>query len=118
MAETKDVGRFFFHTIRINKGTPPLHTAKTVMVEPPYYRSLSLIVRLPFRFGLVLGWWRHTGWDEEHALLEAVSGWGLDPYADDLDDPDTRQTIRENIAASGLDLDDEWQIISALGVAR
>ena len=118
MAETKDHGRFFYHLIRINKGTPPLHLAPTVMVEPPYRRSTSLVVRLPFRFGLVLGWWKDTGWDEETALLEAVSGWGVDPYSNDLEDPDTRQTIRNNIAASGLDLDDEWQLISALGVDK
>lgn len=117
MAETTDIGRAFFHVIHIQPGTPLAHLAPTVEIEAPYRSSRSLVIRLPFRRALVLGWWRNLGWDEEEALLQAVSGWGVDPY-DDMQDPEVRQVIRENIAASGLDMDSEWQVISALGVDR
>ena len=47
--------------------------------------------------------------------MEAVSGWGIDPYDESFESADTKRAIRENVAASGMDLDDEWQIISMLG---
>jgi hypothetical protein len=116
---TRDIGRAFFHFVRVQPGSPIFHTAPTVEIEEPFRRSDSLVVRLPFRRAIVLGWWEDTGWDADTALMEAVWGWGIDPYDDRLQyDESVRQTIRENIAAniSGDDPTVEWQIISALGV--
>lgn len=116
--QTHDIGRAFFHFIHVRPGTPLLHTAPTVEIEPPYRRSESLIIRLlPFRRALVLGWWEDTEWDAEEALMEAVRGWGIDPYDDSsMHDPEVRKLIRENVAAQSRDLDTEWTVISALGV--
>jgi len=116
MAQTKDLGRFFFYFARVQPGSPLVHTATTVMVEPPYHRGTSLIVRLPLRCALIAGIWRRSGWGEEEALMEAVSGWGVDPWDDTLEDPEVKQVIRENVAAQIDDLDTEWQVIAALGV--
>lgn len=116
MAQTRDLGRFFFYFSGIQPDAPRVHTATTVMVEPPYHRGHSLVIRLPFGQGLVLGFWKRSGWDEEQALLEAVSGWGVDPWDTALDDPEVKQTIRDNVAAQVDDVDLEWQVISALGV--
>lgn len=117
MAETKDFGRLFVHMIRVLPGTVLVHRAQTVEIEPPYRFGRPLVIRLPFGRALVIGWWLASNWDEEEALFEAVSGWGIDPYDEEMDD-DTRQSIREHVAASGMDLEDEWKIISALGAAE
>lgn len=117
MAKTTDVGRVFLHIIRVNPGTKFFHRGKSVEVEHPYRTGKPLIMRLPFRRALVIGVWQDTGWDETTALYEAVSGWGVDPYSTELDEiaAETRAMIRDNIAASGLDLDEEWKVISMLG---
>lgn len=117
MAQTKDIGRVFFYISRVQPGTPFVHTAVTVMIEKPFRRAQSVIIRLPRTRALIVGLWRDTGWGEERALMEAVSGWGVDPYDDALEQPEVKATIRENIASSGLDLDAEWTIIDALGVS-
>lgn len=114
--QTTDIGRSFFHVIRVRPDTPLKHRAITVEIEPPYRRSNSLILRLTPTRALVLGWWTDTEWDAEDALTAAVQGWGIDPYSDSLEDPETKQIIRENIAAQSKDLDSEWTIVQALGV--
>lgn len=118
MAETKDLGRFFYYIARVMPRSPFVHGATTVMVEPPYHRARTLIVRLPFHRALVIGIWKRSGWGEEQALLEAVSGWGVDPWDTSLEDPEVKQVIRENVAAQIDDFDTEWQVISALGVDK
>lgn len=119
MAQTHDFGRLFTHTIQLVEDAPLAHRAKTVEIDPPFRQSRPLVLRVPFTGkALVIGWWLNTAWDEETALLEAVSGWGVDPYDESIDDPEVQQTIRENVARSGLDLDDEWHIVSALGADR
>jgi hypothetical protein len=115
--QTHGIGRAFYHTIRVKPDTAFLHTAPTVEIEPPYRRSDSLIVRVPFTpWAIVLGWWEDTGWDPEEALMEAVSGWGINPYEDNLQNPEVAATIRQNVAAWSKDLDSEWTVVQALGV--
>jgi hypothetical protein len=114
--QTTDIGRAFFHVIHVKRGTPTFHMADTVEIEAPYRRSRSLVIRLTFRRALVLGWWRDTSWSEEKALMEAVAGWGIDPYDDSMEDPEVKQLIRSNVASQSKDVDSEWHIISALGV--
>lgn len=126
--QTIDLGPAFFHFIRV-RNAPLLHTALTIETDPPFRKSRSLIARVPLipripvlrdlplmDRAIVLGWWRHTDWDEETALMQALQGYGMDLYDEDLDDPEVRQVIRENIAAQGLPPDEEWQIVSAFGV--
>lgn len=117
MAKTTDIGPLFFQWIRLNSKAPLLHTAPVQMTEDPYHSATALIVRPPFlRTGLVLGLWRKSGLDEEEALLNALSGKGLDLYDEDLADPEVRRTVRENIAKHSNSLDEEWTIINALGL--
>lgn len=116
MAETKDIGRFFWQLVKVRRTARPFAIVPSVEIEHPFRRSRCVVFHLPgLSTGLVLGWWRNTGWDEETALMEAVSGWGIDPYDESFESADTKRAIRENVAASGMDLDDEWQIISMLG---
>lgn len=117
MADTRDFGRLFFHVVDLQPG-PFLHTAPTQEIEEPFRSSTSLIVRFWPGKGLVIGWWRDSGMDEEEALLAALDGWGVDLYDADLEDEETRQTIRENIASKVDTLDEEWLIIDALGVSE
>lgn len=117
---TTDIGRAFFHLINTRPGTPLLHRAPTFQIEPPFQRSpRSLVIRLfPLNKAIVIGWWSDTTLEEDESLLEAVSGWGisLDPELD-LEDDDVRATIRENVGRHGLEINDEWEIISMLGVS-
>lgn len=116
MAQTHDFGPLFFTTLDLVPG-PLLHSGWSQEVEPPFRASRVIVIRLPFlNKGLALGWWRKTGMDEEEALLAAMSGYGLDLYDADLDDPGVRQKIRENIAQHADDVDDEWTIMQAMGV--
>lgn len=119
MATTVDIGRLFFYVIKVRPGTPPLHTAPTFEVDPPFRRSRSLIVRIPFGFysALVIGWWRASHASEEEALYAALDGYGIDLYDEDVDlsDPEVKHAIRDVVSRSGLDMDDEWKIIRMLG---
>jgi len=120
MAETVDIGRLFFHTMKL-RGAPFFRREQTVEISPPYRASNSVVIRPPLLSTcLVIGWWRQTGWDEEKALQEALGGGGaFDPYDDfdtDLSSPEVRRQVRANIADSGLPLEEEWQILSALGL--
>lgn len=114
--QTRDFGRLFVHTLHLQPDAPRFHIAQSVSTDPPYRLGRPVVIRLFRGFSVAIGWWMDTGWDEEEALMAAVIGYGVDPYDDDLDDPEVRQTIRENIAAHTTDIDSEWEIISMLGV--
>lgn len=90
------------------------------MTEPPFHHAEPVVIRIPFtNWAIVIGVWRATGWTEEDALLNALTGWGFDPF-DDVADPDqeeVNQRVREAVSANVDDIDEEWRIISALGAA-
>lgn len=54
---THDAGRFFWQVIRVTKDCPVKHRWETRENSWPYRWSNSLILRLPVRYALVLGWW-------------------------------------------------------------
>lgn len=59
---------FLAHT-RVLRGFPLAYRVRHQEVEPPFRASpRALVVRLPFRHALVIGWWCKTGLDEEGAL--------------------------------------------------
>lgn len=75
LAEYHNVGRLFWHSIRLKKKSPIFHTNPSHEVDAPYRWSKSLIVRLPWATrGLVIGWWRDTTRTEEDAILAAMGG--------------------------------------------
>jgi hypothetical protein len=83
LTTTHDVGRLFWHVIRVRKGTPFHHRALTQEYEEPFRFSDSHIFRLPFGRALVLGRW-HTDEDidEVEALRRATHVHGLDGRVD------------------------------------
>lgn len=121
---THDIGsRFFWQSIRIFHRPAPLVTfGKTTMTEPPFKKARPLIIRVPFTtHAVALGLWEETGWDEEEALYNALSGWGFDPFEEDkVHAPRAYDThrVREAVAAQGLDISDEWRILSNLGATE
>lgn len=118
MANTHDFGPLFVTFVDLKPGLLPLHIGKSQEVEAPFRASEVLILRIPIiNKGLALGWWRHTGLNEEDALLRAMEGYGLDLYDEDLDDPEVREVIRTNIARHAEGIDDEWLVLNAFGVA-
>lgn len=85
MAKTYDIGPAFVQFIRLSKDAPIIHTAPTTEIEDPYRESNSLILRLPFRRGIVLGWWQESGKDEFDALASAID-YKVRGYLDDDSD--------------------------------
>lgn len=124
MAQTHDLGPFFFHFGKFisldDTHIPLLGRLPSQEIEPPFRNSQAFFARLPIvNIGVVFGKWRATGLDEEAALLAATSGYGLDVYDDvDLTDPDVRAAVRANIAAKVEDWDEEWEVINAFGVVE
>ena len=121
MAITHDIGRLFFHTIRVQRGTPLAFRAKTTEVDPPFRQSHPLVLRLPLLSrALVLGWWEDTDRDEDEALSHALAIED-EATADEFDlvfmdvdlpayDPDY-QTI-ENTVRRSRDVDlGEWTVV-------
>lgn len=82
MAKTHDVGPAFVQFIRLKKDAPIIHTATTHELEDPYRESTSLVLRLPFGRGLVIGWWHESGKDEFEALASAIN-YKVRGYLDD-----------------------------------
>lgn len=116
MAQTFDIGPLFFQVLELRPG-PLLHTGVSQEIEEPYRRSDVLVVRIPFTGrGIAVGWWKESGFDEVQALETAIAGHGLDVFDIDLEDEDVRDQIRANVAKNSSSLDEEWQILNALGV--
>lgn len=117
MPASKDLGRLFALTIKVTSEAGWCWTAPTFEIEPPFRvcRRCILIRLKPFKTALVLGWWRDSGLEEEAALRQALSARIVD-----LEEPSEldsqRRSVREQIAASTEDLDDEWRLLGMLGL--
>jgi hypothetical protein len=73
MADTHDIGSTFWHLIRVRKGTPLHHRARTQETDEPYRYAESHVIRLPRGRALVLGRWKSDEQiDEVEALRRAV----------------------------------------------
>lgn len=83
MAETHDLGRAFLHAIRLQPGSSRIHIATTHEVDEPFRESRSIVLRLWKDRGIVLGWWRKTGREEEEALLKALQAQETDLLDDE-----------------------------------
>jgi hypothetical protein len=117
MAETRDIGRFFVHTTNLTRGAPLLHTGHTHETTAPYRTSRSYIVRLtPLRKAVVIGWWRGTGRSEDEQGYGALPEIGHVNGGLDLQAPAVRHAIRDSVAKRSTDIEDEWMILSALGM--
>jgi hypothetical protein len=81
--QTRDLGRLFFHRVALRRHVPLLHFADTHEVEEPFRYSRSVILRYWPRRGLVLGWWRDTGREEDEALLAGLQAHTTTPLDDD-----------------------------------
>ena len=70
-----DLGRLFWHSIKLQKKSPLIHRHPSHEVEYPYRWSNSVIFRIPWcRQGLVVGLWRSTDRTEEQMLIDAMEG--------------------------------------------
>lgn len=66
------VHRIFWHSVNIKWYTPPVFFATSWELDEPYRKSRAFIFRYSWGKSLVLGFWGKTGYDEEHALLNAT----------------------------------------------
>ncbi len=120
MAETHDFGpkkRLFLTALSLIPKSPPIALVEYDETDPPYRVGHALAFRIwPLNWAVVLGAWFHTGRTEEEAALSVLSGRGLDLYDADLSDPDVKAAIRDKIARTTDDPEQEWILISHLGV--
>ena len=93
--KTHDFGPAFWQIIRLSKDAPIIHMAPTTEIEHPYRESTSLILRLPFGRGLVIGWWQNSGKDEFEALAAAIH-YQVKGYLDD-DASDVKSQDADNV---------------------
>jgi hypothetical protein len=95
MANTHDVGKFYWHTLVYPvklKGI--FDRAETQQIEYPYRAGKGWAVRLPFtRFAVVVGVYTQT-FTESVALTRAINGRAIE---EDAFDWDTIRTIDEDI---------------------
>lgn len=115
MARTRDLGRLFFAMLRLEPA-PLIHIGTSQEIEPPFRRSRVVVFRLPFHRGLAVGWWRSSGLSEEEALIKAFHGYGFNLTEDELMDPEVRVKVRNTVARCTETIEDEWIIVSALGL--
>jgi len=72
---THDLGRLFWHPIKLKLKSSIIHRYPTHEVDEPYRWANSFILRLPCtEYGLVMGWWHKTERTEEQALIAAMEG--------------------------------------------
>jgi hypothetical protein len=100
--DTHDLGPAFVHPVPLRDDAPVVHAYVTQETDHPYRASRSVIVKTRFAregrwhgirkswvsvqvklptgpkmadavWGIVVGWWRHTGLDEWEALLRALN---------------------------------------------
>lgn len=118
MANTRDLGRLFFRFARLHTltGKRPalMGLIPSQETDEPFRMGAGIYIRLPFsNLALVLGIWMDSGFGEDEALYNAMSGRGFEVYgADvvDLSDPDVRDAVRRTIAENSKDLDEEWTV--------
>jgi hypothetical protein len=85
MADTHDIGRFFWVPLKFAEGAPRYHVWGTYQTQPPYQASRTVFLRLWGSFGLGLGWWEdNPNYDEDEVelMIRALAngrGTGYDP---------------------------------------
>lgn len=70
MPDTHDLGKFFWHRIRLRTDAPRHHRYWTQEYEWPYRASESHVLRLFGHAGIVVGQWHGGGLDEESPEYE------------------------------------------------
>lgn len=75
--QTHDIGRAYWTGLRLSKGAPLLHRAPVRQARWPYWYSTGIVIRLPGRRALAIGWWSKPDLDtvdETAMMLRAVGG--------------------------------------------
>lgn len=69
----KRFDRLFWHKVRMARFGPDIHFATTREIEEPFRVARCVVLHLePFRTGLAIGWYKHSGLEEFEALTLAV----------------------------------------------
>jgi hypothetical protein len=78
MAETFDIGRFFFFRLSLKEEAPRYHVYSVYQTYPPYAASRTVFLRLWKRHSIALGWWEDNPFaeteDEVELMLRALRG--------------------------------------------
>lgn len=113
--ETHDIGKFFWHTIRLEKGSAFIHRHPTHEIDPPFRFSNSVLFRLPLTTrGLVLGWWHTAQRTEEQAILAGMSGREL---GNTIVSENQENSVRRLIDRKSTDTEDQIKLAQMMGVS-
>ena len=101
---------YFWHPIRVRRGTPFHHVAHSNEVDGDFRRSDRTHIFHVFGRGIAAGKWKTVDRTEEEALLSA-----LEAHVFNEMNPEEVRLARAVIARNAIDIDDEWLINDALG---
>ena len=75
MAQTHNVGKYYWHTLRYPiKFKGLTDEAETQEIDPPYRYGKGVAIRIPFtKFAIVVGEWVER-YNEQVALTRAING--------------------------------------------
>lgn len=117
--KTHDVGRLFSVRLAIKPGTPLYHRAPTIEIEEPFRKATTHIFRYSKNYAIGFGWWQPGQWEsDEDALIAAIQGESLGDFEEPELSEDVKDKVRTLVAEHAIDVDDEWQLISYLGVEK
>ena len=117
---TLDFLGFYIGAIRLGTGSPLVHRYQLDEYEGECRTSQAVFLRLwPLRWAVAVGRWRPSGRTPQEQVEYLMRTRAMDLYAEDGSlDPRFEDTARQQIADRATDPDDEWQILTALGLEQ
>jgi hypothetical protein len=117
---TLDFLGYFIGFIRLERGSPIFHRYRLDEYEGECRTSKAVFIRLwPTRWAVAVGRWRPSGRTEEETVEYLMQARNMDLYDDEGNlDPRFEDAARQQIADHASDPDDEWKILSALGLEQ
>lgn len=103
---------------RLTPDAPLAHRYAINEVDGKCRTANALFLRLfPFRAGLILGRWRKTGMTREQMFKHVFSARGIELHLPDGSlNPRFAQQVRNAVGETAADPDDEWTILSMMGL--
>lgn len=119
----KFLSRLFFIPLRVEPGVWPVTRTYSHEVDNQYRVGPTVVVRLPFHWGIGIGWWMDTDIDgseqwrlEQEARAQEQAAYDAFTAVNGPVDPVTWTKVRKLVAAQGLDWDEELLVMQQLGV--
>lgn len=106
--------------VRLERGSPLFHRFVLDEYEGECRTSQATFMRLfPTRWAVAVGRWRPSGRTPDETIEYLMSTRQIDLYGEDgALDARFEEAARQQVADRATDPDDEWQILTALGLVE